>query len=234
MVVEEAEKHIEGASRASTSYSPNESEHWDADAEEDDVGKGMNAKRSVVRRLKKRAGFLKRAPTQSFATSRADDAFLRNARANRCPPSICCRCVSIPQKTGLQSEHERAMVKLKDKRIKKRTGAKRAANGGEGKALQSFDMLAAALPSMDSRGMNAAADPHRSSMKSGMHSSTFLSKIRFQESRRHDQIRSHPKFVEDPLAAITAHLKQTLPDEPTRPTPKSRGRRNRRPGNRAS
>ena len=96
MVVEEAEKHIEGASRASTSYSPNESEHWDADAEEDDVGKGRNAKRSVVRRLKKRAGFLKRAPTQSFATSR-HDAFFRNARANCCPPSICCRCVSIPQ-----------------------------------------------------------------------------------------------------------------------------------------
>ena len=126
------------------------------------------------------------------------------------------------------------MAKLKHGRVRKRTRAKPSARGAGDRALHSLDVLAAALPSAEHRAGGAAApDPHRASARTGMHSSAALSKIRQRESRRHEQIRSHPAFVEDPLAAITAHLAQTLPAERARPAPQSaRARRGRakRPG----
>lgn len=86
---------------------------------------------------------------------------------------------------------------------------KRKASSTSIEALHSLDKLAEALPDV-ARG-RYQNDPHGSSKKSGMHSAFSMTKITVHETNIHDRVLSHPKFNDNPIGAITAHLNTTLP-----------------------
>lgn len=130
----------------------------------------------------------------------------------------------------LMAERERALASVKEGGVRKRCKTprrRRATARGDGKTLQSLDQLKDALPEMAER-KQKVIDPHATTTRTGMRSGRALSKISIQEMHRLDRVRSHPSFMENPLAAITAHLHQTLPKEPPRKAPEKTNRSKRR------
>ena len=161
-----------------------------------------------------------------------DDEDGRGARRKRMPMRSAERRMRRQDSfvNRLMAERERALATVKEGGVRKRRKTlrrRRATARGDGKTLQSLDQLMDALPEMAER-KKKVIDPHAAATRAGMRSGRTLSKINVQEMQRLDRVRSHPSFMENPLAAITAHLEQTLPKEPPRKAPENTNRSKRR------